>query len=115
MKKMSKEKTIAIVVVVVVVLAIIGYAVSHKKSGGPNGGQNPGQMDALQSNGGETPSTTPTSQTGSGINSTLSYSQALKTYYNTRFEFTGCQATPGHMVIKKDQKFMLDNRGSGAH
>jgi hypothetical protein len=48
---------------------------------------------------------------------TLSYTQALKTYGATgyRFQFVSCRATPGKLVVKRGQKFMMDNRDQKSH
>lgn len=48
---------------------------------------------------------------------TQSYADALKIYSASgyRFQFVNCKATPGKFTIKKNAKFMLDNRDNTAH
>lgn len=48
---------------------------------------------------------------------TQSYADALKIYSTSgyRFQFVNCKATPGKFTIKKNSKFMLDNRDNTAH
>lgn len=62
-----------------------------------------------------TTKTVPKTVTTPSIKAGESYSEALKTYANWRFQFVKCRATPGTFIIKKGQKFMLDNRDAQAH
>lgn len=46
-----------------------------------------------------------------------SYSEALSLYGLTgyRIQFVNCSASPGSLVVKRGQKFMIDNRDAKAH
>jgi hypothetical protein len=59
---------------------------------------------------------TGTGSTGTG-SVTQSYADALKQYGTSgfRYQFVNCRGTPGKLVVKRGQKFMMDNRDAKAH
>jgi len=44
----------------------------------------------------------------------LNYGDAINRYGDMRFQFVGCQGTPGSMVAKQGSVIMLDNRDDKA-
>ncbi|HYU64759.1 MAG TPA: hypothetical protein VEK36_00615 [Candidatus Paceibacterota bacterium] len=66
-----------------------------------------------------TPTPTPTRRTGQAtktpVGQTISYTDAVKLYVNSRIQFDAyCQGVPSSLSLKSGSKVMLDNRSGDA-
>lgn len=102
------RKYIFIIVAVIVVFAVLIYRYSSRSElSTTDNSTSPSASAGLQPSG---------SGTGtSGIDTKLSYTQAVAKYVNTRIQFdASCQGSPRGAVFKNNTNVMFDNRSGDA-
>jgi hypothetical protein len=102
-------------IVAIVLIGLVIYQMNHQNGDS----QNTNQTSTTPQNNGaasSTPTSTPATGTTGGAGN-AAYNAALAIYQKSgfRIQFSQCHGTPGHLVIKAGQKYMLDNRDNAKH
>ncbi|MDD2757838.1 MAG: hypothetical protein PHD72_00500 [Patescibacteria group bacterium] len=123
---MNKKNLIIVIVVAAAVLGYIIYAVINRPSA-PAQNEEAQTDDTVASTTLDAVATTTvatsTKPATTAVKKTITqpgtaskgYTDALKTYAGYKFQFVNCRATPTSMVVKKGQRFLLDNRDNRSH
>ena len=110
------KKTLIWLVVILLVVVVAVYFLVRRKAGPAN---QPAQTNTQNAQQNAAPAAAPanTAKRPAPPPPSAKYQQALTVYGSSgyRFQFSDCHGYPGKLVIKQNQKLMLDNRDPGKH